>query len=113
VRRCGLIATDGGREATRAIADAMSLIERAAQVRVLIGTPPDADVAVTFASIRRTVYDRLWRRIKHAAGASPATQKKGGEPRAVALRPTLPMQSVRWGLVTQINRRSCDCRTIG
>jgi nucleotide-binding universal stress UspA family protein len=44
-----LVATDGGREAARAIADAMPLIERASQVHVLIGSPGNADQFPTFA----------------------------------------------------------------
>jgi nucleotide-binding universal stress UspA family protein len=43
-----LVATDGGREATRAIGDAMPLLERAAAVNVLIGTSSEPE-APTFA----------------------------------------------------------------
>ena len=37
-----LIATNGGREAARAIADAMPIIEHASEVRVLVGAPEEA-----------------------------------------------------------------------
>jgi nucleotide-binding universal stress UspA family protein len=44
-----LIATDGGREAARAIGDAMPLLERAEQVRVMIGADVDPDREPTYA----------------------------------------------------------------
>jgi nucleotide-binding universal stress UspA family protein len=46
-----LIATDGGREAARAIADAMPMIERAAQVRMLVGAPEDSSESPGFTEV--------------------------------------------------------------
>lgn len=43
-----LVATDGGREAARAIGDAMFLLERASAVKILVGTPGDPERSPSF-----------------------------------------------------------------
>ena len=54
-----LVATDGGREAARAIGDAMPFLERAAQVNVLVGGRGAADDATPFARTGVHVADWL------------------------------------------------------
>ena len=47
-----LIATDGGREAVRAIADAWFLIERAREVKVVVGATDRSDPGSAFSQVR-------------------------------------------------------------
>jgi nucleotide-binding universal stress UspA family protein len=70
-----LIATNGSREAARAIGDAMPLLERSVHVRVLIGTPDDPDRSPTFAQTSVRIAGWL-----HDHGVEPAIERYDAEP---------------------------------